>query len=428
MVARVVTAPADRCPGVLHAVSARDGLLLRIRVPGGALDATQLHGLADAAERCADGALDLTARAGVQLRGVPAGALETLTADLARLGLLPSPAHDRVRNVVASPFAGCDPGELLDARPVVRELDRRLLADPALAELPAKFAFAIDGGGRPFPHGRADLALVAVAHDGVAAFALRVGGEPSGMAVAPERGAEALIAGARAVLPHVDRTLTTPWRLDRCAGARRAVLAALAPYGFRIVADPPRAAGDAIPLGVLAGAHADRVALAPSVPLGRLRADQAHALATLAAHSGASLRLTPWRTIVIVDLPRAALGDARDALAAAGLELDASDGYHGVAACAGSYGCSAALADVRGHAAQLAGRLAARETHGRRVNLAGCAKRCAMRRGAAVDLVAAEDGYVVLLGGVETHRGLGAIDAIERAVAAVSSLDSPENP
>jgi precorrin-3B synthase len=427
VVARVVTAPADRCPGVLHAVAARDGLLLRIRVPGGALDAAQLHGLADAAERCADGTLELTARAGVQLRGVAAGALESLAADLAHLGLLPSRAHDRVRNIVASPFAGSDPNELLDARPIVRELDRQLLADPALAGLPAKFAFAIDGGGRPFPHGRADLALVAVAHDGAAAFALRIGAEQTGVAVVPELGAEALIAGARAVLPHVDRTLETPWRLDRSAAARGAVLAAIAPYAFRTGADASREAGDAIPLGVLAGARPDRVALAPSVPLGRLRADQARALARLAAHTGASLSLTPWRTIVIADLPRAALDDARDALAAAGLVLDASDGYHGVAACAGLYGCTAALADVRGHAAQLARRLAGRETHGRRVNLAGCAKRCAMRRGAAVDLVAAEDGYIVLLAGVETQRGLGAADAIECAAAAVSSLDFSEN-
>jgi precorrin-3B synthase len=428
VVARVVTAPADRCPGVLHAVSARDGLLLRVRVPGGALDAAQLHGLADAAERCADGALDLTARAGVQLRGVAAGSLESLAADLARLGLLPSPAHDRVRNIVASPFAGCDPGELLDARPVVRELDRRLLADPALAELPPKFAFAIDGGGRPFPHGRADLALVAVAHGGAGAFAFRIGGEPTGFAVAPGDGAEALIAGARAVLPHVDRTLETPWRLDRSAGPRGSVLAAIAPYAFRTVADAPRAAGDAIPLGVLAGADFEHVTLAPSVPLGRLRADQAHAIAELGAHAGASLRLTPWRTIVIADLPRAALGEAREALAAAGLVLDASDGYRGVAACAGSYGCTAALADVREHAAQVARRLAARETRGRRINLAGCSKRCAMRRGAAVDLVAADDGYVVLLDGRETQRGLRAADAIECAVAALSSPRSPESP
>jgi sulfite reductase beta subunit-like hemoprotein len=206
------------------------------------------------------------------------------------------------------------------------------------------------------------------------------------------------------------------------------VLAAIAPYGFRTSADAPRAAGDAIGMRPREHAQRNRVTLAPSIPLGRLRADQAHALAVLGSHTGASLRLTPWRTLVFVDVPRAALGDARDALAAAGLVLDPSDGYHGVAACAGSHGCTAALADVRGDAAQLARRLAARETHGRRVNLAGCAKRCAMRRGAAVDLVAAEDGYVVLRDGLETRRGLGAADAIECAVTALCSPRSPESP
>src|SRR4051794_27954218 len=104
-------ASADACPGSLVLHVAEDGRLARVRVPGGRLRAEQVVALARAAE-LGNELVDLTSRANVQVRGLPEGAARELTALLLGAGLLPSAAHDRARNVIASPLAGRHPRAL----------------------------------------------------------------------------------------------------------------------------------------------------------------------------------------------------------------------------------------------------------------------------------------------------------------------------
>src|SRR3954451_13470638 len=92
-------ARADACPGALQTHAAADGALARIRVPGGLLSAAQLRVLAAATRDLGDGGLELTGRGNVQLRGLPDDRVTELGDRLAAAGLLPSPTHERVRNV-----------------------------------------------------------------------------------------------------------------------------------------------------------------------------------------------------------------------------------------------------------------------------------------------------------------------------------------
>jgi len=137
-------AAADRCPGILRLIEAADGLLARVRLPGGLVAGEQLRVLARLAGELGDGRVELTSRGNVQLRGLAADAASPLTSHLAQAGLLPSLSHDRVRNVLASPLAGLDRG--LDLTEVIRALDAALCARPRLAELPGRFLFAVDDG------------------------------------------------------------------------------------------------------------------------------------------------------------------------------------------------------------------------------------------------------------------------------------------
>src|SRR3954454_22480955 len=91
---------ADACPGALQTHAAADGALARVRVPGGQLSAAQLRALASAARELGDGALEVTSRGNVQLRGLAEGAPPELGERLARAGLLPSQTHERVRNLL----------------------------------------------------------------------------------------------------------------------------------------------------------------------------------------------------------------------------------------------------------------------------------------------------------------------------------------
>ena len=123
---------------------AADGALARVRLPGGAIDAAALRVLAGCAEELGDGAVHLTSRGNVQLRGLRRDD-PRLPRRLAAAGLLPSATHERARNVLASPLSGIA-GGLADVRDLARELDRGLCARPALAALSGRFLFALDDG------------------------------------------------------------------------------------------------------------------------------------------------------------------------------------------------------------------------------------------------------------------------------------------
>ena len=105
------------CPGLWRIVSARDGGICRIKLPGGLLLADQADAVAAAAERFAAGVIEATNRGNLQIRGigsVHAGLVESLLA----AGLGPrDAASDDVRNLMLSPLAGHDPSMLLDVRP-----------------------------------------------------------------------------------------------------------------------------------------------------------------------------------------------------------------------------------------------------------------------------------------------------------------------
>jgi precorrin-3B synthase len=58
------------CPGALRPMETGDGLLARVRAPRGRLSLDQAEALANAALRCGNGAIGLSARANLHLRGV----------------------------------------------------------------------------------------------------------------------------------------------------------------------------------------------------------------------------------------------------------------------------------------------------------------------------------------------------------------------
>ena len=120
-------------------------MLIRLRLPGGQSTGGVLAGVARLAERYGSGEVQLTTRAGLQIRGLPDPLPARLVGEIAALGLLPSAAHDRVRNIVASPCTGIV-GGCADLRGMITELDRALIADPELADLPGRFLFALDDG------------------------------------------------------------------------------------------------------------------------------------------------------------------------------------------------------------------------------------------------------------------------------------------
>ncbi|WP_326565041.1 precorrin-3B synthase [Amycolatopsis rhabdoformis] len=347
---------ADACPGVFATHDAADGPLARVRLPGGAVSADRLRVLADCAEDLGDGDAHLTSRGNVQLRGVTRPGLATR---LTAAGLLPSPTHERVRNVLASPLSGVS-GGIADVRGLAGDLDEALCAEAELAELPGRFLFAFDDGRGDVAGEGADVCWRAVTPQ---AGTVLLAGADTGWSVPREEAVAALLALARAFVAQ----RATAWRVAELPDP-----AALLPAGPRTapVDRPVRVDPTVGPLGD----HG--LGVAPR--FGRLTAAQLRVLAEVADHAV----VTPWRSIVLPD----AAPDAVARLHAAGLSTDPA--VLEITACIGRPGCAKSLADVRADAARLV-------PNGVRAHVAGCARRCGRPSGDHLDVVAEAGGYRV---------------------------------
>jgi precorrin-3B synthase len=315
--------------------------LARVRLPGGAVSAAQLRALADCAEACGDGDLHLTSRGNVQLRGVTRPGL---AARLTDAGLLPSPSHERVRNVLASPLSGLT-GGLADVRGLASSLDRLLCATPELASLPGRFLFAFDDGRGDIAGEGADVCWRAT---GPSEGTLLLAATDTGRRVALADAVPALVE----VALEFGRVRGSAWRV-----------AELDDPAWR--GTPVPRVDVPVPAGMIAGS------VAGVVPrFGQLSATQVRALAGI----GPAL-VTPWKSLVLPDAP----ADVFERLGFGGVPL-------GTSACIGRPGCGKSRADVRADAVF---------RPGLRAHFSGCERRCGKPSQSHVDVVAEDGGYRV---------------------------------
>lgn len=276
-------ARGDLCPGALRPWAADDGLLVRLRLIGGRVSTTSLRRLTDVAEEHGDGRVHLTSRANLQVRGLPASgdALpEEVLAAIEATGLLPSRAHDLVRNVMVSPQTGLAGGRA-DLRPIAAALDALLLADPRLGALPGRFLFVLDDGRGDLVDRNCDLGLVALDRS---TAQLRVGdawGPTIALGEAPGR----LTALATRFLDQRGGGRTAPWHV------RELEQGLLPPYPTD--ARVPAPAGP-LPYGAVGGG---RHAEVPGGLLDRAAVDSLTATAP-------DLIVTPWHGVLVPEESR----------------------------------------------------------------------------------------------------------------------------
>lgn len=367
---------SDLCPGALRSFEASDGLIARVRKPGGRLSAPQLRVLAGVAVDLGDGHVELTSRGNLQVRALSSEGAGEFAQRVADAGLLPSVSHERVRNVIASPLSGLD--RSADLAPLVEALDAALCERPRLAELSGRFLFALDDGRGDVARVGADITLVAC-DERATVETLDV---PMTDAVAT------VVALAEAFLDERAAQDSRAWRVKELHEGRARVAArARAALSGRDVRDAARRLPPVVaePVGPIAQSDGG-TALCVLAPLGRLTADQASLLADHAGSRG--VRVTPWRSVIVPDLDQP--GELAAAAAASGLGVDSASPWYRVSACTGLPGCAKSHADVRTDAQEAATRWRAR-----RVHWSGCERRCGRPADIEVDVVATAEGYVI---------------------------------
>ncbi|MFG1301111.1 NirA family protein [Xanthobacter sp. V3C-3] len=445
--------------GLFHVAPAQDSFMCRLRIPGGILTHWQFRGVADIAEAHGGGYSDVTTRANLQIREIPATDGIAVLEKLVDLGLTAKGSGaDNIRNVTGTPTAGIDPRELLDTRPLAKAWHHYILNSRDMYGLPRKFNVAFDGAGvigaLEDTNDIGFQAVEIVDGYGVAPgvwLRLALGGitghkdfaRDTGVIVGPDEATAVAAAIVRVFIDTGDRT-------DRKKARLKYVLDSMGFDGFlalvekklgraltRVPAEAalPRAEPDRLAhLGVHPQKQAGLNYIGVGLPVGRMSVAHMRGLADIAARLGdGDIRLTVWQNLLVSGIPDAHVEEARAAIVALGLSCEATPLQAGIVACTGSRGCRFAGADTKGTARAILEHCAGRVEPDGPVNIhvTGCHNSCAQHYIGDIGLIGARvainddgdtvDGYHLLVGG-----GFGAEAAIARELYRdVKAEDAP---
>ncbi len=385
------------CPGALKPMETGDGLLARVRAPRGRLSLGQAAALAEAAIRCGNGVIGLSARANLHLRGVSEGTLPGLHARLEDAGLIDAdPKVEPLRNIVASPLDGLDPEASFDLGPSLAAMEERLKKDESLRGLPAKFSFILDALGRlPLGDVQADIRFEAT-HDGT--FAVFLAGDDALAAqCAPAEAGDVAARLGRAFLALAGAGEAAP-RRTRALVERIGASAVFAEAHCETM--PSARSQRRAVLRDILGAHefGAAVVVGAAAPFGEIAGGRLIALIECARALGASgLRLTPWRAFLIAGLDPRGAEALVHLIAELGFIVDADDPRLRIAACPGAPACMHGHRSVRDDATRWAAALPKGE--GVILHVSGCAKGCAKPTATAATFTATATGYDFILAG-----------------------------
>ncbi len=432
--------------GLFYVAPAQDAFMTRLRFPGGLISAHQMRGVADIAEQFGGGYADVTTRANLQVREIPAKHATDVVTALTDLGIINrGSGADNIRNVTGSPTAGIDPDELIDTRSLTKAMHHYILQHPEMYGLPRKFNIAFDGGGSISALADTnDIGFTAVRvtedHPDVPAgvyFRLELGGisghkdfaRDTGVLLRPEECVLAAAALVQAFSELGDRT-------DRKKARLKYVLDAIGFDGFLAAAEKyhkkpwrrfaldkcrtRRTADRAAHLGVHPQKQSGLAYVGVVLPVGRMTVEQVRGLAAIADRHGSGLiRLTVWQNLLISDVPESSVAAVKSEIEQLGLHWSATNIRAGLVACTGNGGCKFAAANTKRHAMAVAEYLEQRVTLNQPLNihLTGCHHSCAQHYLGDIGLLATKvpvgeemvEGYHVYLGG-----GYGERQAIGR--------------
>ena len=159
----------------------------RIKIPFGALDATQLETLAEVSEEYSDGIAHVTTRQDFQLHFVHIEDTPSIMRRLAAAGITTREAcGNTVRNVTACPIAGVCQEQAFDVTPYAKATAYFMLGHPDTQDFGRKFKIAFSGCrdnacGLIRLH---DIGLIAVTRDGKRGFEVYMGG---GLGTVPQQ-------------------------------------------------------------------------------------------------------------------------------------------------------------------------------------------------------------------------------------------------
>lgn len=375
--------------------------MLRVKAPGGALDADQLDAIGHVAAGCAEHpAAHITTRESVQIHFIPLAKTPDAMQELAKANLTTREAcSNTVRNITSCAMAGACPRERTDINRHVEGAVVHFLRNPLNQQLPRKFKISFSACESDCAQGMLhDLGVIATTKDGQPGFKLVAGGglghKPREAitvdAFVPE--AELLSAMEAVITLHnkySDRTKRAKSRIkflverfgaagfvaryrDECAKSRDALATLAGPTGdWRTPDNDVPAPGPGAPRAVFPQRQPGLFTVPVSVPLGHIKARQWNGLARLLRDFGLEqIRTTQDQNLAIRDVPKSQVPSVIERIRAIGFDVP-NDGDN-VVACPGTWTCRLGITG-----SQEMGTLLTGKAPGLRVRVSGCHNGCA---------------------------------------------------
>jgi sulfite reductase beta subunit-like hemoprotein len=427
--------------GVYTQRPAEDGyFMVRIRIPGGQLNAFQLRVIAELSSNYGKGLADITVRQNIQLHWVKIGDVPKIFEALDRVGLTTTDAcGDTVRNIISCPVSGVDSDELYDVTPLIRRVNDFFVGNRDFSNLPRKFKIAVSGCAVRCVYPEInDIGIFAVRDDetrGIS-FRVRVGGGLSttprfskdlGVLIEPDEVVDLCAAIASVFRDNGNREnrkrarlkfLVEQWEIPRFRDEVESHLG----RKLRRAGDPeapPITARDRSHLGIHRQRGDSLHYVGVALVGGRTSSDQLRLLAELADKHGRSrLRTTNTQNIILLDIDSENLEELKNDLNRAGLDYEPTWVKRGMIACTGIQFCKLAIAETKNRARELDAYLAEQvELDDRpRISVTGCPNACGQHHICDVGLegslttidgVKKETFQVFLGGGVGTRETFG---------------------
>ena len=443
--------------GIFHQRSGQESyFMMRLTNADGVFGPGQLAAIAEVADEYAtgpaenpefgNGYLDLTTRQSVQLHWINLEDVPAIWERLESVGVTTrSAGGDTMRNVTGSPTAGKDAREVIDTRPLLDRIQEGLRGDDALANMPRKFNISVSG----IPDGSAQDAINDIglepartgrAGEETVGFNVRVGGGLGGHEPRVARPLDVFVTRERAydlVRGFVELYHDLGDRDNRSRNRARFFVDERGPEAIRTILQeeyvdfPLRTAGEDFreeytynagrgdATGDYVGVHEQYDGLyyvGLNVPVGRLPATDAVALADLAAEFGSGeVRLTRRQNPLIMDVPEDNLAALLEEPLLEDYPAEPNPFQRGGMACTGTEFCSLALTETKARMARVLRWLRdnvdlPEDVEEVKIHFSGCTADCGHANTADIGLLgmrARKDGEIVEALDVGVGGGLG---------------------
>jgi len=348
--------------------------MMRIRMPNGFARSKQLRAIADLSRRLGNQVADITTRQQIELRGFTLDSVPEMWEKLRGVDLRSlQTGQDNVRNINGCPLAGLNQNELLDASPVVQDLDRIIVGEagnPEFTNLPRKFNITVTGCLDNCTHAESqDIALVPAKKAGRIGFNVLVGGKmgSGGFTVASAlnvfveafQAAPAVVELVRIYRDYGPRGarskcrfafLIEEWGLSRL----RAKLIERLGHELAFQGRDMRSSAHADHLGVTRQKQQGLRAIGLCIPTGRVNPDHLDELARLAEIYGNSeIRLTTAQNAIIPNVPTDSVGGLLAEPMLKEFSPRPSPFMRNMVACTGTDYCNLALIETKSRAVAL---------------------------------------------------------------------------